>query len=413
MATAKLTVHRIGQETKQAKASGKAVYLWDADLKGFGVRISPKGQVSWLLQKWQGGRGGKSQRVTFAAKSLKEAQQTALGLAVEASKGVDLPKRKALARKAKREALQAPSLSEAVAKWVRQHSQPGRYWDELEQRFDNQIIPALGKDSKVHELTKADVQSLLDDSGSPRLTYAALSPFLKWCMSRDFIPSNPMASILAPAPSSARERTLSDTELKQLWSATSKLPLYGNFYRLLLLTMQRRSEVAGLRLSEVSGELWTIPGSRTKNGKPHLVPLSPQALTVIEDAKQELDTGCPYLFPTVTHTNDWRPICDYSGSKERLDKLMPADIPSWRTHDLRRTGRTNLGKLKVPREHAEKVLNHVPKDKLQAVYNLYEYLDEKRHALSVWGLHVSRLTENSSGNSEAIFDVMELRRSSN
>lgn len=407
MATLRITSRAIEALKTEARRTKKPIYAWDETQRGFGVRVSPRGAVSWQFQRWQGGVGGKLQRIAFQARDLEDAREQAHSHAVEASKGVNLPNRKREARTAKRIALSAPDVATAAARYIKRHRKPGRYWDELQKRFDRQIIPALGKDTKLHEITKADVRRLIEDkldAGQPagaRLTYAALSPFLSWCVSQDLIATSPLAGIPSPGQSEARERTLTDAELKALWSATAKLPLYGNFYRLLLLTMQRRDEVAGITFDEIdkAAALWTIPGSRTKNGKPHLVPLSPLALAVIEDASLEADTGSPYLFPVEGRDGDWAAISSYSDAKERLDKLCT--IAPWRTHDLRRTGRTNLSKLKVPREHAEKVLNHTPKDKLEGIYNLYEYLDEKRHALTVWGLHISTMVGISSYNFES------------
>lgn len=418
MPVLKLTSRSIDALTSQAKRERKVLFVWDEALKGFGVRVAPSGQVSWLLQKWVGGRGGKSQRVTFAAKDLDDARRVALDLTAQASKGTNLPNRKREQRRAKRREVTAPKLSEAVATWIKRHRKAGRYWDEIQKRYDNQIIPALGKDTRLSELTKADVQPLIDeklDAGQlqgARLTYAALNPFFSWAVSKDYLSDNPLARIKAPAPSQARQRILTDTELASLWQATAKLPLYGNFYRLLLLTLQRREEVAGIELREIdkTAKLWTIPGSRTKNGHPHLVPLSPLAFSVIEDAELECDSGSPFLFPVQGRDGDWSSISSYSDAKAALDNLLPADMPPWRTHDLRRTGRTNLSKLKIPREHAEKVLNHIPKDKLEAVYNLHEYTDEKRHALDRWGVHVSQLAEISLANSRTENNVIDMQR---
>jgi len=336
---AKLTKRRLASLTSKAVASQLPIYCWDTETKGFGVRISAKGTLTWQAQKWQGGRGGKAQRLSFQAKNLEDARKHAIALAVDVSKGIDLPSRKRAARAAKRVALQAPTLSEAVAKWIKLHSEPGRYWDELEKRYSNQIIPALGEETKLHELTKADLQAHLDDCGSPRLTYAALSPFLKWCLSRDHLTANPLATIQPPEPSKSRERVLRDSEIVSLWQATAKLPLYGNFYRLLLLTMQRREEVAGIELKEIdkASKVWTIPGSKTKNGSPHLVPLSALALSVIEDAELEAETGSPYLFGVEGRDGEWSHISSYSDAKADLDALLPSDMQHWTTHDLRRT----------------------------------------------------------------------------
>lgn len=210
---------------------------------------------------------------------------------------------------------------------------------------------------------------------------------------------------------SERERVLSDDELRQVWLTTKSIPYpFGPFFQLAILTMQRRDEVAGMRWSEISHDrrLWTIPGVRMKNGKPHDVHLS-------EPARELLGTlprihGCDLVLTTTGRT----PISGFSKAKRDLDaaitriKTDPKAVRSapapWRLHDLRRTGVSKLAALGFDSIVADKLLAHKPA-KLRgvaAVYQRYDFAQERARALDAWAAHVVGM--------EASSNVVELRR---
>lgn len=410
VATLRITSRSLDRLRREAKDARKGFYVWDTETSGLGCWISPKGKVSWCVQGRPGGKSGTTKRITFPATDINAARIEARSLRVDMAKGIDVAQRKRQQRRAIAVSDNIPRLGDAVALYIKRKRKPGRYWDEIELRFENQIIPVLGKSTRLSHISKADALDLIEaklDAGYPaaaRLLYTTLSAFFNWCAAKNLIDASPLERLSddeIPQPVEARGRILSDDEIKTFWAATAKLPLYGPFYRLLLLTAQRRNEVGGLERSEINASDWTIPGDRTKNGNPHLVPLSPQALEVLQSIK--CDDDCPYLFPVIGRDGDWTPISSYSDAKQALDKLMgivtdpeakgydPKKL--WRTHDLRRTARSNMPRLGIPKEHAEKVLNHEPKSKLEATYDVYEYHAEKRRALEAWANYVGSLTD--------------------
>ncbi len=399
MPALRLTKRAIEGLQRRAREAQQGFYAWDSDVSGFGCWVTPKGKVSFCVQGRPGGKHGKTKRITFRAKDLADARLKARSLLVDMASGVDLMQRKREQRRAIVATDDIPRLGATVDLYIKRNRKPGRYWDELEKRFKREIVPQLGKSTKLSAISKAKLRDMLEAKedaghhGGARLLYAALAPFFKWCVEKDKLPTNPLSDLSRPSPLPSRDRRLTDSEIVTFWKATASIPptlsTYGPFYRLLLLTLQRREEVGAMAWSEIDGSQWTIPGTRTKNKKPHIVPLSPQALAVIESI--ERIEGCPYLFPVTGRNGEWSTISAYSDAKEALDKIMGSDVPPWRVHDLRRTGRTTLAKLKVPREVSEKVLNHTPRDKLDPVYNLYEYIDERKHALEAWGSYVSQL----------------------
>lgn len=202
---------------------------------------------------------------------------------------------------------------------------------------------------------------------------------------------------------------------------------FGPFFRLLLLTLQRRTEVAEMRWEEISPDLttWTIPAERTKNNKAHIVHLSEPARHVLAALHRQTNpkTGA---ISTYVFTNTGRtPISDFSGAKERLEKLIEADpaknssgkevcalpAPGWRLHDLRRTGVTVMARLGIGPHVADRVLNHVQGTikGVAAVYQRHEFLKEREIALDRWAVHVLELGEGAALDG-ASGKVVSLRR---
>ena len=134
---------------------------------------------------------------------------------------------------------------------------------------------------------------------------------------------------------------------------------------------------------------WTLPAERSKSERAHIVPLSKPAVQIIKSLPRYL--GGPFVFTT---TEGRRPVSGFSKMKLVLDKA--AKVTDWRLHDLRRTGRSEMARLKVDDIVAERVLNHVPRG-LAKVYNRYGYLDEKREALDLWARELRKITRPAKG----------------
>jgi integrase len=346
-----------------------------------------------MVQVWWDGRGGRCKRYTFHATDLQDARQQAPEHRAKLIKKVDLPKVRQEERKASRAAHQKRSstkLADVVETYFEKKPLEERFWKELKRRFDRYIVPQLGATTPLADISADQIEALIDEKlseGYPvaaRTLYEALRPFFNWCASRKrkLLGVSPMGGVEIPELPAHRERILTDDEIKLFWSATAELPLFGPFYRALLLSAQRREEVGAMTWGEINGNEWIIPGSRTKNGKTHIVHLSPQVMSILEEQPRRGE----YVFGKTGSA----PISGYGKAKAQLDQLM-GDIPHWRVHDLRRTARTGLAKLRIPQEVAEKILNHSSKNKLDAVYNQYDYFEERKRAIYNWGNYVSSL----------------------
>ena len=177
-----------------------------------------------------------------------------------------------------------------------------------------------------------------------------------------------------------------------MWLAADQLGRpYGALIKLLILTGQRRDEVARLLWDEVDfgAKLWTLPAGRTKNGRPHGVPLVQPVIEILE--------ALPRIGDFVLTTKGRSPASNFAAHKSRLDALLPADMPPWRLHDLRRTAATGMARLSVNLPVVEKILNHSSGSfaGVAGIYNRHDFADEKRRALDLWSEHVVSLGQES------------------
>lgn len=419
MAIGKINTRTVEALRKEAIEGRAGLYLWDTELRGFGCRATPSGGLSWLFQHWIGGKGGRPKRIAFGLSppmKIDEARKEAERLRGDVNKGIDLLDRKARARKARLDQLQSPKVGDAVALYLARNGKPGRYWEELEDRFKNEIVAAIGRDRMVSTITKEEIRALIEQKedthpGAARTLFAVLRPFFKWCVERDIISVSPIAELSAPSPIEARDRLLTRDEIKAFWSAADQMGHpFCAFYRLLLLTGQRREEVAGMRWQELDlrGATWTIPKERTKNNTAHIVHLSDQALAVLSGIAPA--PVCPFIFSTTGRTS----ISGYSKAKRKLDGLMGIthdpkakgyDLAKlWRVHDLRRTLASTLAELGVPTDVADRLLNHLSGSRagVKGVYQRYEFLAERKRAIEMWGAYVDQLVSDKPAHSNVV-----------
>jgi integrase len=210
-----------------------------------------------------------------------------------------------------------------------------------------------------------------------------------WAVARDIIASSPTAGIKPPSPERSRDRTLSDAELRLVWEAASTIGYpFGILVQLLIVTGQRRGEVAGMKWDEVdlTGRIWTLPRERVKNNQMHVVPLSKAAAAIVEAAPR---IEGPFVLTTTGATH----AAGYAKGKQRLDALLPADMPAWRLHDLRRSVASGMARLGINLPVIEKVLNHSSGSfaGIVGVYQRHDFAEEKCRALEAWGKHVMRI----------------------
>ncbi len=380
---------------------------FDAALPGFALRVSAKGAKSYVLfyRPKIGPDAGKLRRLTMgtaAEWSLADARDEAREWKRRIEKGED-PK-DVMARQ-HTEALDRAenTFGKITSDFIRKHAKRNnKSWAQAERIFELHVLPEW-RHRPIDGITRRDVIELLDEiveSGRPVLANRVLAHVRKlfnWCLERGVLDTTPVAQVKAPGGKELpRDRELSDHEIKALWPAfdTAGYP-FGPMMKLLLVTGQRRGEVATMRWPDLDVEekVWNLPREATKSARAHSVPLSPLALEIIEGLPR---FSGPHVFST---KGGERPVSGYSRAKQRVEKAVnetrKADgldpLPDWRLHDLRRSAASGMARLGIPSDHLGRVLNHVPQGVTARVYDKHVYLPEKRRALEAWASYLESL----------------------
>jgi integrase len=406
----KLTQRRI--ETLECPAGKKDALVFDDEQRGLGVRVTKGGGKTYLAQYTIAGSKCRIPLGSCRAISLAAAREAVQAILGDVAKGRNpAAERKRAAREAKEKAeAEALTLGVLIDRWKTGHLAGKR------PRYAAEAPRALRFAFKKHltapatDLTPKAVKAVLNviaDDGKKaiaRLTGAYGRACYGWAIGKDLLVENPFAGLKLVAVAS-RERVLSDEELVAVWGATKGPGPFNAIVRMLILTGQRREEVAGMTRREIAPDLsaWTIPANRTKNGVAHIVPLSPQAQTIIGSTHR---TAMADGEPEFVFRGRVGGFNGFSKAKTALDE--DSGVADWRLHDLRRTMATGLQKLGVRLEVTEAVLNHVSGSRagIVGVYQRHEWADEKRAALNAWGEHIAAIVEGR----QAADNVTQLRR---
>lgn len=436
------SVTRITKSSVEALAvpqPGGRTVLCDAEVKGFGVRVGSGGDRTYVLRYQVGGRGEKQRQVTIGRHgspyTAEQARRRALELLASVRSGSDPAAERASAREAK--AAEVDRRAERMfdvlaARWFERHVKGDglRSVKDVEGVLERDIKPAF-VGLTVDEVTKAKVTEALEIVGERSKAAANkmhkwLRQMFNWFVERGIVEHSPVDRVRRPHAEPSRKRVLSLLEVATVWLAAGELPEpFRSFYRLLILTGQRLREVAGLQWGELdfdSGE-WLLPAERTKNKNDHVVPLSNQALAILQSLRGDKTKSGAAI------TTDGRvPIAGFSKLKvalnEEIASVLSANAPAalrlgdvlqpWVVHDLRRSLATGCQSMGVPMEVTEAILNQVGTRKagVRGIYQLYDYFDEKADALQRWGdLVAEAATELAKGHIEGVIALDPARRS--
>lgn len=403
---------RITKAAVDAATAGTSdAYLWDELLAGFGLKVTPSGTKTYLVQYRAGGRGSKTRRVTIGRHGSPwtpaAARTEAERLLFAVSSGAD-PQADKLA---KRQVDIDLSFSRYAARYLNDYGRRNwrpRTWSAVESNLRRFAIPVLA-DKPINMIARADLVRVFDglprqSPALPRNIFAHLRRLFSWAEERGDLDRSPFTNMRSPPSVASRERVLTDHEIRTVWSATHAQK--GNFpaiVRLLLLTGQRRDEVAAMRWEELhrSSAEWRLPGARTKNARDHLLPLTDAIISELDSVADGSDWPRQGWVFTTTGASA---VSGFSRAKSRLDQLASlnngAPITAWRLHDLRRTMATGLQKLGVRFEVTEALLNHLggARAGIAGVYQRHDWRTEKRHALTLWNAHISAMVGGATSS---------------
>ena len=421
--------------------AGKRTMVWDAELRGFGVRLSANGVKTYLLRYRMGGRDTPVRTITIGHHgspwTLEQARKRAAELLTQVRSGRDVVAERHLEQeRARADAdIREKRLFSVMADvWFKKHVERNSLRSHVDIRgvLDRDLKPSLGHKA-IDEISKRDVTEALDKIGersgaAANKAHKWLRQIFNWLTGRGEIAHSPLEGISRPFPEDSRTRVLTLGEVVVLWVALDNVSEpFRSFYRFAILLGQRLRENANAPWTEFDLELgdWLIPKARTKADRDHLVPMNEQAIELIEDLWPDPARRVGPVFTT----NHKVGISGFSKLKEAVDTeidalltrsndaraLAPNGFPSWVVHDLRRTLATGCQGLGIDMAHTEAVLNHAVGRKLSGVarvYHLYDYYDVKAEALSKWGDLIERAVFFfRAGDVEATLALDPARRS--
>ena len=407
------------------KAGQKDRIVFDDDPRQLGLRLTASGRMFFLVQKHDADTGKKVREPIGEygeGLTIKDARKVARRIIGRIAGGEDLQATKVAKREAERVARaaekaakseQALTLDVLIDTWGTRHlsQKRERYAAEAQRALRYAFAKHLKEPAVA--LTRAVIMRALDKlAGSGKGTTADRTKAYGracygWAVGREKVASNPFEGLPSFSEDRDRDRVLTDGEIVEIAAAATAMPYpWGPYYKLALLTPQRRDEVAGMRWSELSADrtLWTIPGERMKNGKPHDVHLSAPARTILDAIPRVVRRDL--VFSTTGKT----PVSGFSRAKANLDAAVvaerkkeaaeqgrePAPLVPWRLHDFRRTGVSTMAALGIDSIVADKILAHKPA-KLKgvaAVYQRHEFAKERQMALEAWAAHVASIGQD-------------------
>jgi integrase len=394
---------------------------WDTEVSGLGLRVGAKGTKAFtLLTKTLVNGKMKNVRITlgrFPAMTLAEARSMAIEYKTLAQQGTDPRKAKQMAQ---REKVKASRLTfsvcrdeflEAGKKYGigRGRKKAKSAWREKTLKDNTWALSKFSawnnfsiRDISEHDISDAlrKIEEAVSDTKGRKLTGASsahrsfevLNTMMNWCVRKRLLDSSPCQFVDEVPEKLQRDRTLDDDEMQAIWKACD---IHGgplaDCLKVLILTGQRLKEISEMKWIEVNlkKSVLTLDGNRTKNGLPHVVPLSPLAKSIIKN--QERIGG--YVFSTKGTT----PVVGFSKTKKSLDRK--SNVNNWRIHDFRRTMVTGMNEMGIAPHIVEAVVNHISgeaKAEVAGIYNKAQYMDARKHALDVWADHVETVVTRKS-----------------
>ena len=420
MPTKKLT--DLFVERVPAPAGGRVEYF-DAGFPGLALRVTENGRKSWSLFYRFNGRLRRFTIGRYPAIKPGQARREATNALERVRQGLDPAEEKRARRdKPSPEAETFEVLvQDYLERHVRKNSAPATY-QEAKRDLEYNVLPKW-RNRPIASISRRDAIDLIDglvERGveiQANRTLARLRALFNWAIEKDRISASPVDHMKTPTKERARDRALTDDEIRWFWQACDEIGWpFGAVFKLLLLTAQRRDEVGGMKWTEIEVDkrTWTLPRHRVKSDRGHEVHLSDAAIEVLRSLPRIVSAGNERdLVFTVTGTTA---VSGFGNAKRRFDSIMAearrhslglsehTKIPDWRLHDLRRTAATGMARLNIAPHVVDKVLNHSGGTirGVAAVYNRFEYLEERRAALEAWGRYVDRLVTPHPSNLVAL-----------
>jgi integrase len=422
MARQTLTDRKV--QSLRAAAEGKRYQVMDGLVPGLGVRVTDRGVKTYIFQARFPGSTNQARRelARVEVTTLEAARAKARDWAVLIKQGMD-PAQAEEKAKTERALLRANTFGAIMNDYFERKLAKQRSGAAIRKRIEKHQLPIfagtpIDEITDLHILAKVVNPKVVKTPSMARQLFNDLGGFFSWVIDQRVygLKANPCAVIriskvvgkIVP-----RQRVLNDDELRAAWIAACRLPYpVGPYYRGLLLTALRARELLNSdrgewNLRSNSWE-WTIPASRMKGKLAHVVPVTADLHELVYEA---CPTRGKYLF---SFNGGETPMRLSVEMKEQLDAEMirvlreiaveHGDDPGhvvlarFTNHDIRRTVRSRLSRIKgISVEAKEAMLAHV-KPNIQRVYDVYEYYDEKREAMELWAARLREISAPTPDN---------------
>lgn len=345
---------------------------------GLRLRVGAGGRKAWIVRTRAGGKPINKTLGSYPVMPLATAREQARKLLLDIqTSGAPRPKR---------------TFAELVDHWVENDARDNnKSWELQKRQAEIHVLPKWGT-REIDSIKRGDVRDLLDSIEgvvAPNRVHALVRRLFRHALGRDWIEHSPAEAIEKPRGESVRDRYLEMPDVARIYRTADLLGYpYGGYLKMLLLTGQRRTEVASMRWQDVDldAATWTMGSADTKAARAQLVPLSPQAVAILRAA--------PMIGEYVWTTDGRSHVQNYTKAKLKLDQFLAGHeagpLDSWRLHDLRRTVATHMVRLGVSETVVGRVLNHALQGVTARVYALHSYAPEKRSALDRWAAEIDR-----------------------
>lgn len=393
-------------------------------MRGFGLRVSYGGKKAFVVRYRVNGRLRRMTLGPYPSLSLADARRRARIVRGDVAGGDD-PAQEKLERR------QVKTFSDLAREYIDMAEKRHKRWTEEKRVINKELTPILGH-RLLTDIRRREVRDLVEDIADKReaptmanRTLGMLSRMFNYAVDREWIEASPAARIKDPGVERSRDRVLDDDEIRELWKVLELLakpetgeplevdtengpkrirrvitPPTAQAFQVQLLTAQRPGEVRDMKWVHVDLEAkwWTLPAVGTKNGKAHRVPLTIEAVTILQARKDVAKETAVHVFENRAGNGSIL----HRGKKAAslLCKLLSFEF---RAHDLRRTAATRMAEAGVTREHLAKVLNHIEGGAAATrVYDRYSYDAEKRQALELWERSLKAILVNERGRKKVL-----------
>jgi integrase len=389
------------------------ILVWDTKTPGFFLRKFASGRAMWGVRYHVGAKQRRVHLYDAAVRgTLAKARNEAADVRAKARLGTDVVAQRTAVAEASAKSVTLGKLAQIYLADRRAAKRKGsgeplwrpRYVIEVERQLTRYCKPLAS--TAIQAINRQEIVKVIDEIAADHgavtadRARAALSGLYGWAIDRGYCDASPVIHIKPRAESGARERTLTPQELREVWQAADAVGGdYGRIVKLLILTGQRRDEIGSLAWAEIddnaAGARIELAAERTKNHRPHIVPLSAEAAAVLSPRPSP---DRVMVFGRIgTGFSGW------SKAKAELDQAIAAGrrarrvktaMPPWRLHDLRRTFVTMISEKGFAAPHVvEAIVNHISGSKagVAGTYNKATYLKERKQVLDAWGCHVGEL----------------------